>query len=148
MTEPQQEFKECSECLLQKPLDSFRIKKDNSREGRAGYERHYGQCKDCEVKKNSTRIKRRYDLVYAFSEVCGCEMCGTKDVRVLVFDHLDRSTKEEAVGQLVVKGSTLDKIWREVSKCRVLCANCHAIHTAEQMNYYSHHYISSQDNNT
>jgi len=55
----------------------------------------------------------------------------------LQFDHLDPATKYRTrTGKLVhladmVKGGryALATILAEIAKCRVLCANCHAVHT-------------------
>lgn len=68
----------------------------------------------------------------------GCEMCGYNAHPVaLEFDHIDPASKYRTrSGRLVhladmVKGGRygLETILAEISKCRVLCANCHAVHT-------------------
>lgn len=68
----------------------------------------------------------------------GCETCGYNEYpQALQFDHLDPSTKyRTANGSLVhlsdmIKGNrySLPTILREIEKCRVLCANCHAVYT-------------------
>ena len=55
----------------------------------------------------------------------------------LQFDHIDPTTKYRTrTGRLVhladmIKGGryALSTIMAEIAKCRVLCANCHAVHT-------------------
>lgn len=68
----------------------------------------------------------------------GCEACGYNAYAcALQFDHLDPATKYRTrTGKLVhladmVKGGRygIETILAEISKCRVLCANCHAVHT-------------------
>ena len=67
----------------------------------------------------------------------GCEMCGYNAHHVaLQFDHIDPETKyRDANGNLKSPSSMFSysqsKILAEIAKCRVLCANCHAIHTYE-----------------
>jgi hypothetical protein len=68
----------------------------------------------------------------------GCESCGyNANPAALQFDHIDPDTKLiSASGRRVNPGSMLSysqtKIFAEIAKCRILCANCHAIHTVEQ----------------
>lgn len=68
----------------------------------------------------------------------GCESCGYNAYAcALQFDHLDPATKYRTrTGKLVhladmVKGGRygIETILAEIAKCRVLCANCHAVHT-------------------
>ena len=67
-----------------------------------------------------------------------CVMCGIDDPRVLEFDHIDPSKKRMEVSKMLRTNYGLDAIKKEIEKCRVLCANCHRIHTAEQNNTYKH----------
>jgi hypothetical protein len=70
----------------------------------------------------------------------GCETCGyNADPAALQFDHLDPDTKLiSATGRRVspagMLGYSQAMILSEIAKCRVLCANCHAIHTYKQGN--------------
>ena len=63
-----------------------------------------------------------------------CKDCGSKDPRVLEFDHLgDKSFNVSRA----VSGST--RSWKliqeEINKCDIVCANCHRIRTQERGNY-------------
>jgi len=68
----------------------------------------------------------------------GCEICGfNSHPSALQFDHIDPATKYRTKsGKIVhpsdmIKGGryALETILAEIRKCRVLCANCHAIYT-------------------
>ena len=68
----------------------------------------------------------------------GCEMCGyNAHPSALQFDHIDPATKYRTKSGKVVHPSdmikggrySLETILAEIRKCRVLCANCHAVHT-------------------
>ena len=52
---------------------------------------------------------------------CGCCVCGEKDPCCLDFHHL--GDKSFNVGNC--NDVTVDTLLKEVSKCIVLCANCH-----------------------
>lgn len=53
-----------------------------------------------------------------------CVDCGESDILVLEFDHV-RGEKRENVGILINRGYPLSTIIKEISKCEVVCANCH-----------------------
>lgn len=74
--------------------------------------------------------KQRYILSF-IKELVGCEMCRISNATVLDYDHIQPSLKFENVSRMVGRYATLT-ILREVAKCRVLCANCHRIHTEKQ----------------
>jgi hypothetical protein len=61
----------------------------------------------------------------------GCEMCKISNATALDFDHINPAMKLHNVSRMVGR-YTFATILREVAKCRVLCANCHRMHTAEQ----------------
>lgn len=77
-------------------------------------------------------------IVDAIKTAAGCESCGyNTHACALQFDHIDPATKYRTRnGVLVhpadmVKGArySLNTILAEIAKCRVLCANCHAVYT-------------------
>ena len=63
----------------------------------------------------------------------GCARCGYNEhPAALDFNHLDPSTKSFRIAS---DYTTKEKLMEEISKCEVLCANCHRIHTHENQHY-------------
>jgi len=48
---------------------------------------------------------------------------------VLQFDHLDASKKQAAVANMATRGPSLARVEKEIAKCEIVCANCHAERT-------------------
>lgn len=65
--------------------------------------------------------------VTAYKVARGCEKCGEKHPATLDFHHLDPTTKEYNIGATIHMGNPAEvsKVWDEIAKCVVLCANCH-----------------------
>ena len=81
-------------------------------------------------KKNARAKRRRYWLNY-IKVRCGCHICGYNDNPLaLQFDHLGYKTMQDS--HMVLH--SLVNLFNEVRKCRVLCANCHSIHTDRRNN--------------
>jgi hypothetical protein len=93
-----------------------------------------------EEKLSLYQIKRRYYDMKKLER--GCEMikedgtvCGYREhPSALQLDHIDPDTKYRSKsGKLVNPSNLISRsqatIDREFGLCRVLCANCHAIHT-------------------
>ena len=80
-------------------------------------------------------IRGRWLDLYKMSK--GCEICGYKEHPVaLEFDHLNKADKIRDISNM--KKGNLKKLIAEVRKCRVLCANCHAIHSKNQRDEDEH----------
>ena len=60
------------------------------------------------------------------SQLC-CADCDEQHPAALQFHHLNAEDKAFTIGDAVNRGFSLDRIKNEISKCTVLCANCHAI---------------------
>lgn len=84
--------------------------------------------------RNETRIK---SMLYLSEK--GCCKCHERDPRKLEYDHRDPLKKDRIVARLIVDGySWASAVLRsEIQKCRILCANCHRVHTIKQQGYYS-----------
>ncbi len=124
---------ECSKCKIDKPTTDFHKKKSSS----TGYN---FQCKICInsyhktrkypvrkdymrdfYKQKSTRYKKQ------LIEMLGgkCNKCGLiDDPCVYDFHHTNPEQKEFSIAT-ALKHSTWDAIKKEVSKCILLCSNCH-----------------------
>lgn len=76
------------------------------------------------------RIERREILNKAKEK--GCVECGYNEhFCALDFDHIDPSQKEFTIGTSYTSVS-LERLYKEIDKCQVLCANCHRIKTYNQ----------------
>lgn len=76
--------------------------------------------------------KKKQAFLDGLKHLSGCELCGEDDHRVLDFDHLDPALKDPRLrrashrrGNRALPSLGWRDILTEVSKCRVLCSNCH-----------------------
>lgn len=140
-------MKLCTKCKEEKPDECFRWQNKAK-----GVRQRW--CKSCASAHESSswknndkfrtkrfaeqaiRLKRNQKFLDEYMSDKSCEICGINDPRVLEFDHLDRATKKDNVSDLIHKICSITTILDEISKCRILCANCHRIYTREQRNYY------------
>lgn len=111
----------CKECLKTFSLDNF---------ASAGvingveYKRH--KCKSCYCIQKTQRKKDIKNTLLEYKKSLKCEKCGYSNFRALQFHH-HNSDKEYTVADMVKSGFSFNKILNEISKCQVLCANCHQI---------------------
>lgn len=61
-----------------------------------------------------------------------CTRCGISDYRVLDFHHINRLTKKDNISSMLYTKSITEVI-DEMKKCEVLCKNCHAIDTYDNI---------------
>jgi len=88
------------------------------------YHRHI--CRKCYRKNANDRRLTIRAIFCEWKKTLCCSKCGFDDYRALHFHHHD-GCKEANIADLVSSGASMDTIYREASKCIVLCANCHAI---------------------
>ena len=79
-------------------------------------------------KKTSIRNKAFMKRVKLF---LGCQLCGYKEhACTLQFDYIDPKNKLRIISTM--QWYTIKSLKNEMRKCRVLCANCHAVHSEVQ----------------
>ena len=127
----------CSSC--ENEYDDYGQRSSLCRPCKQKYDRVYHSNRSLLVKERKVELQkiRRIEnrqFMYDYLKDHPCVECGESDPVVLEFDHVDQSTKTKAVSVMVEY--SLDKIKEEISKCRILCANCHKRHTALQLNWY------------
>jgi len=84
-----------------------------------------------------TRRHQARIFILQYLQTHHCVDCGHADPRALVFDHIDPSTKKEAVSTMMGKGAAIMTIHAEVQKCEVRCSNCHAHKTSDELSFYT-----------
>lgn len=82
-------------------------------------------CKNCDA----VRAKRRRTLirkeVQDYKSKEGCIKCGEAAYYALDFHHKDPLSKTGNISQMMDSNYT-HKLWDEITKCVILCRNCHA----------------------
>lgn len=84
-------------------------------------------------------------IVLDYLSLNPCVHCGESDIRCLEFNHL--GNKKGNISDMIGKVE-LNTLLKEISKCEVLCSNCHRKYTCKQCNNYKQKYIDNlKDNN-
>ena len=101
----------------------------------------HSQCKDCQkaqekihyqeskerqiaVKETAQFQKNRNIQLVENARAVGCRKCGERRSYVLDFHHRNSWDKEDVISHMI-KSSSAENLIIEISKCDVLCANCH-----------------------
>lgn len=106
--------------------DPSRYQSEEWKEYMRNYQRSWHQ------RHKEKRLARTYEKKAAIrdyiqnikSQLC-CVDCGQRHPATLHFHHRNSEDKMFNISDAVNKGFDLDRIKKEISKCIVLCANCH-----------------------
>lgn len=90
------------------------------------------QCQKCKRARTSKRKAALRMWLADYKRTLQCMTCGFADSRALTFHHEHREEKDFNVADMLSRGHALTSIRREISKCIVLCANCHRIEHADE----------------
>jgi 5-methylcytosine-specific restriction endonuclease McrA len=145
-------MKTCSKCNIQKSENEFFYQDKHAKKlhaqckvcyighRRKTWEEHYhkygSKYRERALERNRKyKVIRRMQLLEYLSDK-SCAICGINDPRVLEFDHIDPATKSFGIAQGLSSTLNWETILDEISKCQILCANCHKIKTAKQQDWY------------
>lgn len=83
------------------------------------------ECKYCHSDYMKQKYQEKKNLVQEIKSSCACAKCGETRGYVLDFHHINPSEKNETIARLTSNTSNINKVYDEIKKCIVLCANCH-----------------------
>jgi hypothetical protein len=81
-------------------------------------------------------LLRRIKATRCCERIVDGVVCGFANPTALQFHHRDHHAKVFNLSDAISYGFSLDRVRREIDKCDVLCANCHAIETAAHWQHY------------
>lgn len=94
------------------------------------------------VKKRKITVRNKSKkLIVSHLKNNPCVDCGEKDIRTLQFDHKNLGNKYNDISKMLASGILWKTIEKEINKCDVRCANCHAKRTSKQFNWYKEEYL-------
>lgn len=127
----------CSKCKQDLNINQFSFK--NKTKGI--YNKYCRQCKKQYSKKHYLNHKEKYLTkaklhnkkqkqkiklyIQEYKHQLGCLICNERDACCLDFHHLDPSVKDFNIGRKSSSYLSIQQFELEISKCVVLCANCH-----------------------
>ena len=113
--------KTCRRCDQDKPLTEF-----HNSSGTGDKKQVY--CKICNIKIKARWIRKRKNFIIGYKLARGCGVCGfAEHPSALHFHHRDPDQKEFNIGR--GHHYTFKRLWKEMQKCDVICANHHAMLT-------------------
>ena len=141
------EMRECRTCRVIQPLSEFALK--NKKTGKRSW-----KCKTCQrayakshyaanrpnylarsARRNGIERERIAAYISQYLNCHPCVDCGNQDLRILDFDHRDRSDKRGTINAFI-RSFDWEGMIAEIAKCDVRCANCHRRRTARQLGWY------------
>lgn len=111
-------------------------KEEKRKYDREYYAKRSPEAKARKLKKQKDRTRGIILWVREYKKTQRCKDCGEADPIVLEFDHLETSEKKFNIGDCCRLGWSKETLKKEMSKCEVVCANCHRRRTAKQHNWY------------
>lgn len=112
----------CKYCGKERPFEEFSICLVKS--GKTYRRKRCGLCKQKLQKTRKRNLKLWLDDI---KKDLKCDSCGYNDFRALVFHHINQEEKDTEICNAVGKGWSKTHILGEISKCKILCSNCHLI---------------------
>jgi hypothetical protein len=88
------------------------------------------KCKSCKRETQNKRKSKQREWLREYKKKLSCVRCGFNDWRCLDFHH--KGDKDNEVSNMI--GLSKKRILDEISKCEVVCANCHRIIHFEEKN--------------
>lgn len=112
------ETKICTKCGKELSIEEF-----NWRSKAAGTRR--SECKYCHSAYMKAHYQQKKDTIQQLKSSCKCAKCGETRGYVLDYHHIDPNVKENSVARMTSNNYRLDAVMEEITKCVVLCSNCH-----------------------
>ena len=111
-----QRHSRCKECCRRTSKDHYRLNHD------AYIHRNR--------RNNPLHRKRNAAVVFEYLLLHPCVRCGESDPVVLEFNHKDPHAKTANISDMIRCGSSTVRLFDEIAKCEVMCANCHQYFTS------------------
>jgi len=97
------------------------------------YRENNPDFKDVKARNKKIRYQRTMEEIANYKAARGCKNCYEYDPVVLDFHHREPSKKKYGIMYLISGEYSKDVIMSEISKCDILCANCHRrLHSKER----------------
>lgn len=87
--------------------------------------------KELGLETYSDREQASKEWLQSLKDEMGCSRCGEDHNECLDFHHMEKEDKRDAVSSMSQKDYSKKVVLDEISKCVVLCSNCHRKHHSD-----------------
>lgn len=95
--------------------------------------KHYRNNRKYYIDRSRLRRQLMLEVFDQFKQTLKCRLCPEDDHWTFDMHHLDPSTKDRSIGDMIAFGWSWPRIIVEIQKCVCLCANCHRkVHKHEE----------------
>jgi len=130
-------MKRCCKCKVEKPECAFskRNKTELHAECKSCFNEYYRKNKKYYIDRNKRYKENIRKNMIRYLQEHPCEDCGETDPRCLEFHHV--KGKKHNISYMVCRMNfAWESIFLEISKCKVICANCHRKRTSDIQKWY------------
>ncbi len=107
--------------------DKSKYRSEEYQEYMRNYQKSWHQKNKAQRLAHAHERKEQMRLFYnQLKESLECAQCGESHPATLQFHHRNPQKKDFNLSEAVRQGYGVERIKREIAKCTVLCANCHA----------------------
>lgn len=129
----------CTKCGKEKPLTEFNRASNKSGRTyrcteclREYSQQHYRANSESYKKRILADKRKKKEFINEVKASSKCSICGESRPWCLEFHHLDGEDKDFNIGD-TYRNYGIDRLKNEMSKCIIVCANCHKdIHYKER----------------
>lgn len=122
-------------CKTEKSTDNFNAGQKYCKPCNKEYQRkHYLNNKEYYSDKRKSYQLTTLQYIHNILKDSSCVTCGESRIATLQFDHIDPSKKKFSISR--GRDKSIAVVAKEIEKCQILCANCHAVKTAKDFGWY------------
>ena len=95
---------------------------EKRREYRMKWYFNHKKSEKAHVKKRKLEIRKWFNELKADLK---CSICFERHPAIIDFHHERNENKEHEIAQMIGDGYSVERIKKEIDKCKVVCSNCH-----------------------
>lgn len=85
----------------------------------------YESNKQLQMERTKASKQKKKEWYEEYKKTLKCNECGEEDYRCVDIYRLEKSEDNRSIAEMVRRNLSTEKIISEISKCKILCSNCH-----------------------
>lgn len=99
----------------------------NWKGGTSDNQKRYQENKEEYLRRSKENRAEKREWLKEYKSKLECDECGENRSACLEFHHKNPEEKFKNVSEMTLQSYSIERIKKEIDKCRVLCSNCHKV---------------------